>query len=104
MASSGGGRGERAGRDRPARPRPLAARPTRCSGPAAASATGQVIGATDRRGEDVVDRRVGPQDFLATIYRHLGIDYERVTIPDLAGRPMPIVTDGRAIPELLAAS
>jgi hypothetical protein len=64
--------------------------------------TGQVIGATDRRGEDVVERRVGPQDFLATIYRHLGIDYERVTIQDRAGRPTPIVTNGRAIPELAA--
>ena len=63
--------------------------------------TGQVIGATDRRGEDVVDRRVGPQDFLATIYRHLGIDYERVMIPDHSGRPTPIVTNGQAIPELL---
>ncbi len=28
--------------------------------------TGQLIGSTDRRGEDVVSRRVGPQDFLAT--------------------------------------
>ncbi|MFO0887822.1 MAG: DUF1501 domain-containing protein [Isosphaeraceae bacterium] len=63
-------------------------------------ATGQVIGATDRRGEDVISRRVGPQDFLATIYRHLGIDYERVTIPDRFGRPTPIVTHGAAIPEL----
>jgi len=36
--------------------------------------TGRVIGGTDRRGEDVTDRRVGPQDFLATIYQHLGID------------------------------
>jgi len=64
--------------------------------------TGQIIGATDRRGEDVVEHRVGPQDFLATIYRHLGIDYERVTIQDRAGRPTPIVTDGHAIPELAA--
>jgi hypothetical protein len=62
--------------------------------------TGRVIGGTDRRGEEVVDRRVGPQDFLATIYRHLGIDYEHVMIPDFAGRPTPIVTNGRAIPEL----
>lgn len=66
--------------------------------------TGQVIGGTDRRGEEVVDRRVGPQDFLATIYRHLGIDYTSITIPDRAGRPTPIVTDGQAIPELLPVS
>ncbi len=66
--------------------------------------TGQVIGATDGRGEDVVERRVGPHDFLATIYRHLGIDYEHVAIPDFSGRPTPIVTNGHAIPELAATS
>ena len=73
-------RRRRGQRRRPARSSPAATTgrgPTRCSGPAAASRTGQVIGATDRRGEDVVERRVGPQDFLATIYRHLGIDYEQ---------------------------
>jgi len=67
-------------------------------------ATGQVIGGTDRRGEDVVERLVGPQDFLATIYRHLGIDIDNVTIPDFTGRPIPIVKDGKPIPELLGNS
>ena len=62
--------------------------------------TGQVIGATDARGEDPIERRVGPHDFLATIYRHLGIDYERVAITNLAGRPIPIVSNGHAIAEL----
>ncbi|MFO0970121.1 MAG: DUF1501 domain-containing protein [Gemmataceae bacterium] len=62
--------------------------------------TGQVIGATDRRGEDVISRRMGPQDFLATVYQHLGIDFERVTIRNFSGRPVPIVTDGRPFPEL----
>ncbi|MSR56648.1 MAG: DUF1501 domain-containing protein [Planctomycetaceae bacterium] len=66
--------------------------------------TGQVIGGTDRHGENVVNRRVGPQDFLATIYRHLGIDFERVAIPDRAGRPTPIVTNGRPIAELAATA
>jgi uncharacterized protein (DUF1501 family) len=64
--------------------------------------TGQVIGATDRRGEETVERRVGPQDFLATIYQHLGVDFERVTIPDFSGRPITIVRNGKPIPELLA--
>ena len=67
-------------------------------------ATGQVIGGTDRRGEDVIERRVGPHDFLATIYRHLGIDYERITISDFTGRPHMLAQNGRPIPELLAVS
>jgi len=66
-------------------------------------ATGRVIGATDRRGEYVVDRRVGPNDFLATLYHHLGIDYEKVTLPDGTGRPVHIVQNGKAIPELISA-
>ena len=66
-------------------------------------ATGQVIGGTDPLGEDVVDRRVGPHDFLATIYRHLGIDPE-ATIPDRFGRPIPIAPYGRPIPELTATT
>src|SRR6185503_7093309 len=65
--------------------------------------TGRVIGATDRLGEDVTDRRVGPQDFLATIYHHLGIDYENVTLPDQTGRPVPIVQKGKAVPGLTAS-
>lgn len=62
--------------------------------------TGQIIGATDGRGEEVVERRVGPEDFLATLYRHLGFDYERIAFPDHRGRPTPIINSGRAIPEL----
>ena len=65
--------------------------------------TGQVIGATDSRGEDVVDRKVGPHDFLATLYQHLGIDAAHVTIPDRLGRPIPIVQGGEPIPELVAS-
>ena len=64
-------------------------------------AGGQVIGATDRRGEEVHERRVGPHDFLATVYRHLGIDFERITLPDFSGRPVHIVSNGRPIPELV---
>jgi uncharacterized protein (DUF1501 family) len=62
--------------------------------------TGQVIGATDRRGEDVIERRAGPGDFLATIYNHLGIDYKRVAIPNFSGRPVPILNHGTPLTEL----
>lgn len=63
--------------------------------------TGQVIGATDGRGQDPIDRRVGTGDFLATIYKHLGIDYENMAISDFTGRPVPILNSGAPIPELL---
>ncbi|WP_437188321.1 DUF1501 domain-containing protein [Planctomicrobium sp. SH668] len=62
--------------------------------------TGQVIGATDRRGEDVIERGCKQGDFLATIYSHLGIDYSSIMINDFNGRPTSIVEDGKAIPEL----
>ncbi|MEZ6135831.1 MAG: DUF1501 domain-containing protein [Pirellulaceae bacterium] len=64
--------------------------------------TGQVIGATDRLGEDVIERICGPDDFLATIYHHLGIDFANTTIADFSGRPTPIVNAGRPIPELVS--
>jgi uncharacterized protein (DUF1501 family) len=63
--------------------------------------TGGVIGATDKRGEDVIERACGPDDFLATIYHHLGIDSSKVTINDFNGRPTAIVQNGRPIPELM---
>ena len=62
--------------------------------------TGGVIGASDKRGEDVAERACGPGDFLATIYHHLGIDWENTTLNDLTGRPTHIVNGGRPIAEL----
>lgn len=64
--------------------------------------TGGVIGASDKRGEDVVERAHSPGDFLATIYHHLGIDGAKVAINDFNGRPTPIVGNGSPIPELKA--
>ena len=66
--------------------------------------TGQIIGATDARGEDVIERRVGPEDFMATIYRHLGIDYATTMIEDFSGRPTPIIREGQAVAELARVS
>lgn len=65
--------------------------------------TGGIIGATDKRGEDVIERACWPGDFLATIYHHLGIDASKITINDLNGRPTALVSDGRPIPELIRA-
>jgi hypothetical protein len=62
--------------------------------------TGQVIGATDARGEEPVQRRVGPGDFLATIYRHLDIDFDHTRLNTLDGRPVPILSEGTPIAEL----
>ena len=62
--------------------------------------TGGVIGATDKHGEEVVSRMCTPGDFLATIYRHLGIDAGQITIPDFSGRPNLILSRGAPIPEL----
>jgi hypothetical protein len=62
--------------------------------------TGGYIGATDKRGEDVVQRHCRPGDFLATIYQHLGIDSSNVFIKDFNGRPTPIVNHGKPVPEL----
>jgi len=61
---------------------------------------GQVIGATNSRGEHPIERPTTPQDLLATIYHHLGIDYQ-ATIPDYFGRPVHILPHGKPIRELL---
>jgi uncharacterized protein (DUF1501 family) len=63
---------------------------------------GRVIGATDRLGADVTRRRVGVRDFLATVYRHLGIDAGAITLRDKTGRPIPALPEGLPIPELTA--
>ena len=62
--------------------------------------TGQVIGGTDRRGEDPISRRVTPYDFLMTIFHHLGFDHVQLGIRDFAGRRNPIFTKGDPIREL----
>jgi hypothetical protein len=61
---------------------------------------GQVVGSTNARGEYPQERPLAPQDLLATIYRHLGIDPRREFL-DSAGRPTSILWSGRPIGELL---
>lgn len=64
--------------------------------------TGQVVGSTNSRGEHPADRPLTPNDLWATVYRHLGIDYNN-SFPDHRGRPMPILPFGDPIAELLRA-
>jgi hypothetical protein len=61
---------------------------------------GQVIGATAAKAEYPIERPLTPQDLMATMYRHLGIDY-RATINDFTGRPVQILQDGEPIRELI---
>jgi len=61
---------------------------------------GQVVGATNSRGEYPKERPLTPQDLLATAYQHLGID-PRHEFRDLTGRPIPILSGGQAIAELV---
>jgi uncharacterized protein (DUF1501 family) len=60
---------------------------------------GQVIGATNPKGEYPTQRPTSPQDLLATIYEHLGINYHD-TFSDFFGRPVHILPHGKPIGEL----
>ncbi len=61
---------------------------------------GQVIGATNSKGEFPTQSPYSPQDLLATIYHHLGIDF-RAPLANFSGRPVPILPSGEPIPELI---
>jgi hypothetical protein len=62
--------------------------------------TGQVVGATDARGEHVAGRPIRMQNVLATLYRVLGID-PGTTFPDYNGRPQYVLDDREPVTELL---
>ena len=61
---------------------------------------GQVVGATNPRGEDPVRRMMNSNCLLATVYHRFGIDTEHFYY-DKTGRPVPILTDGVPIRELV---
>ncbi|MCE9603814.1 MAG: DUF1501 domain-containing protein [Planctomycetia bacterium] len=65
--------------------------------------TGQIVGATNAKGEYPTERPMSPNDLWASVFAHLGIDPEN-TFPDHNGRPMPLLPFGAAIPELMAVS
>jgi hypothetical protein len=55
---------------------------------------GQVIGATDKLGGEATERPVRFGEVFATLYNRLGIDVNKVTLNDHAGRPQYLVPDG----------
>jgi hypothetical protein len=61
---------------------------------------GQVVGATNSRGEEPSRRGMDSNCLLATIYHRFGIDVGD-EYPDRAGRPIPVLRDGEPIAELL---
>ncbi|MFN4258607.1 MAG: DUF1501 domain-containing protein [Gemmataceae bacterium] len=60
---------------------------------------GRVVGATDAKAATVKENVKHPQDVLATVYRHLGIDTS-VHYEDHTGRPHPVLPFGTPIDEL----
>ncbi|MDA1232445.1 MAG: DUF1501 domain-containing protein, partial [Planctomycetota bacterium] len=62
---------------------------------------GQVIGATNRLGDDVAARPVHYKDIFATLYHNLGIDARTVTVTDPQGRPQFLLDEGNVMRELI---
>ena len=62
---------------------------------------GQVIGESDSKGAEPRERLIRPQDVLATMYRHLGIDTKKHYL-DFAGRPHPVLPFGDPVEELFS--
>jgi len=60
---------------------------------------GAVVGSSDSKGALPKERPLHPQDVLATMYRHLGID-TKINYTDFAGRPHPVLPYGEPIEEL----
>ena len=56
--------------------------------------TGQVIGSTNRLGEEALDRPVTFAEVLATLYHNMGLKVDTTTVTDLSGRPQYLVDDG----------
>jgi hypothetical protein len=63
--------------------------------------TGQVVGSTNRLGEDPLDRPVHMQEVIATVYHNMGINPETTTIADPTGRPQYLIEKRIPIREIV---
>jgi len=61
---------------------------------------GRVVGESDAHGAFPKANAKSPQDVLATVYQHLGVD-TTVSYADNSGRPHPVLPSGKPIQELL---
>jgi len=60
---------------------------------------GRVVGSSDDKGGYPKENPKSPQDVLATIYRHVGVDVNTEYL-DRTGRPRPVLPNGKPIDEL----
>lgn len=61
---------------------------------------GQVVGATNEKGEFPTTKPLSPGCLLSTMYHVLGIDHRHV-FHDQANRPLPILNEGQPIEDLI---
>ena len=61
---------------------------------------GRAIGSSDVKGAFPKDNPIQPQDVLATLYDHLGVNVHKDYL-DLAGRPIRTLPHGRVLAELM---
>ncbi|WP_309689131.1 DUF1501 domain-containing protein [Armatimonas sp.] len=63
--------------------------------------TGQVIGSTNKFGEEPDERPVDYKEVMVTLYHNLGIDIVNTPIPDMTGRPNYLFAGREPLPELV---
>jgi uncharacterized protein (DUF1501 family) len=61
---------------------------------------GRVVGASDEKGAFPKANPKPPQDVLATLYQHLGIDTAAPQYVNNAGRPVSVLPEGKPIDEM----
>src|SRR5271156_2831712 len=63
--------------------------------------TGQIIGSTNRFGEEADERPIHFKDVFATLYHNMGIDIKNTAVTDELGRPHYLLEEHEPIAELI---
>ena len=64
-------------------------------------ANGQVIGSTNRFGEEPDERPIDYKDVFVTMYHNMGIDIVNTPVPEMNGRPNYLYAGHEPIRELV---